>query len=110
MMNKNLLSFKYGKILQSTSVGIRLFDPLTSLECRWGRHFYFPFTHKENKTQKYLIELPRGAERGPRDRLSTFQRIVWQGCHWPQGNLSLRCCFKEQGSNRIRTSLTKQAC
>lgn len=53
------------KILQSTSVGIMLFDPLTSLECRWGRHFFPPFTHKENEAQKYFIELPRGAEPGP---------------------------------------------
>lgn len=98
------------KILQSTSVGILLFDPLTSLECRRGRHFYFPFTHKENEAQKYFIELPHGAEPGPRDRLSMFQPIVWHGSHWLQGNLSLESCFKERESSRIRTSLTKQAC
>lgn len=110
MMNTNLLSFKCGKILQSTSIGMLLFDPLTSLECRRGRHFYFPVTQKESEAQTYLIELLLGAEPGPRDGLSSFQPIMWHYSHWPQGNLSLKCCFKEQESNRIRTLLTKEAC
>lgn len=58
MMNKNLMSLKYGEILPNTSVGIVRFDPLTSLECSQGRYLYFPFTHEEAKAQRHLIELP----------------------------------------------------
>ena len=97
MMNKNLMSLKYGEILPNTSVGIVRFDPLSSLECSQGRYFYFPFTHEETKAQRHLIELPYRAEPGPWGRLSTFQPFVWQGSHWPPGTHPLGLVLQGTG-------------